>query len=555
MATAVPTSADKPSRGARAEGFLGRFRLRTKLNAIAAMGIIGALFITITTLWTTAQSDTASEEVVYVETTMQRLLQVDSAIVHLDSTQKSYVLEAGIADANTPFTENQEARQEYLAHVDEAKAAIAAVDTSKMSESGLALVGQITDKLAAWEENDQRIVTALLTNTPEGLRTAQQLTTTTSHDLLDEMATSIESLQGNADQRTTAAIENQDHSSRQSNIVSIVSLVLVTLAMLALSYLISRGILRTVRDVKTGLEAMAERDLTVPTRATTSDEIGDIAQAIETTRLAIRSTLEQVNGASSALADSSTELTGTAHEMGASTERSAERMSAISDVAQNLFNSVDTVAAGTEEMTASIREIAQSTNDAAGVAASAVTVADRTNETVAKLGESSVEIGEVIKSITSIAEQTNLLALNATIEAARAGEAGKGFAVVANEVKDLAQETSKATDDIGSRIEAIQVDTQAAVAAISEISSIIAQINDSQATIASAVEEQTATTNEMSRSVQEAADSAGNIARGVAEVATAASENRGRATSSAEAASQLDVRAEELNRLVGAFRL
>jgi methyl-accepting chemotaxis protein len=121
--------------------------------------------------------------------------------------------------------------------------------------------------------------------------------------------------------------------------------------------------------------------------------------------------------------------------------------------------------------------------------------------TVGKLGESSAEIGEVIKSITSIAEQTNLLALNATIEAARAGEAGKGFAVVANEVKDLAQETAKATEDISRRVEQIQVDTEAAVAAISEISGIIARINDTQSTIASAVEEQTATTNEMSRNV------------------------------------------------------
>ncbi|MFN8192797.1 MAG: methyl-accepting chemotaxis protein [Nocardioidaceae bacterium] len=115
---------------------------------------------------------------------------------------------------------------------------------------------------------------------------------------------------------------------------------------------------------------------------------------------------------------------------------------------------------------------------------------------MAELGNSSAEIGNVIKVINSIAEQTNLLALNATIEAARAGEAGKGFAVVANEVKELAQETAKATEDIGHRISAIQSDTENAVTAITEISAIIAQINDTQTTIASAVEEQTATTNE-----------------------------------------------------------
>jgi methyl-accepting chemotaxis protein len=116
----------------------------------------------------------------------------------------------------------------------------------------------------------------------------------------------------------------------------------------------------------------------------------------------------------------------------------------------------------------------------------------------------------VIKVITSIAQQTNLLALNATIEAARAGEAGKGFAVVANEVKELAKETAKATEDISQKIEAIQSDTRSAVQAIAEISSIISKINDYQNTIASAVEEQTATTNEIARNVTEAAKGIGD---------------------------------------------
>jgi methyl-accepting chemotaxis protein len=111
----------------------------------------------------------------------------------------------------------------------------------------------------------------------------------------------------------------------------------------------------------------------------------------------------------------------------------------------------------------------------------------------------------VIKVITSIAQQTNLLALNATIEAARAGEAGKGFAVVANEVKELAKQTAKATEDISRKIEAIQGDTKGAVEAIAQIGKIINQINDIQNTIASAVEEQTATTSEISRNVAEAA--------------------------------------------------
>ncbi|WP_313024940.1 methyl-accepting chemotaxis protein [Mobilicoccus sp.] len=152
-----------------------------------------------------------------------------------------------------------------------------------------------------------------------------------------------------------------------------------------------------------------------------------------------------------------------------------------------------------------------------------------------------------------MAEQTNLLALNATIEAARAGEAGKGFAVVANEVKDLAQETSKATEDIGRRVEAIQVDTEAAVAAISEIGAIIAQINDTQATIASAVEQQTATTNEMGRSVQDAAGGAGRIAEELTQVSKAAADSAQLSEEQSEGLHRLSALADELDRRVQDF--
>jgi methyl-accepting chemotaxis protein len=184
------------------------------------------------------------------------------------------------------------------------------------------------------------------------------------------------------------------------------------------------------------------------------------------------------------------------------------------------------------------------------VATSAVKVADKTNATVSKLGESSVEIGNVIKVITLIAQQTNLLALNATIEAARAGEAGKGFAVVANEVKELAKQTAKATEDIGRKIEAIQTDTKGAVDAIAQIGRIISQINDIQSSIASAVEQQTATTAEISRSVNEAALGSREIAQNVMGVAQAARSTTEGAANTKGSADELSRMAVELQRLV-----
>ncbi len=204
-------------------------------------------------------------------------------------------------------------------------------------------------------------------------------------------------------------------------------------------------------------------------------------------------------------------------------------------------------------MSASIKEIAKNASEAARVATSAVKLAESTNVTISKLGASSAEIRDVIKLITSIAQQTNLLALNATIEAARAGEAGKGFAVVPNEVKELAKETANATEEISQKIEAIQADTQGAIEAISQISLVIDQINDISNTIASAVEEQTATTNEISRNVAEASKGTAEIAQNITSVAHAAQSTTEGAGNSQRAAEELARMACELQQIVSEF--
>ncbi|MGY1652284.1 methyl-accepting chemotaxis protein [Geodermatophilus sp. SYSU D01119] len=314
-----------------------------------------------------------------------------------------------------------------------------------------------------------------------------------------------------------------------------------------------RRILRGVRSVQRSAEAMAAGDLTVTPEVTSGDEVGRMAAALGEAQGNLREVLAAVVSSADAVAASSEELSASAAQISASAEETSAQSGVVSGAAEEVSRNVQTVAAGAEQMGASIREIATNAAEASQVAARAVTAAETTTATVAKLGESSAEIGNVVKVITSIAEQTNLLALNATIEAARAGEAGKGFAVVANEVKELAQETAKATEDIARRVQAIQADTGAAVGAIGEISSIVAQISDRQTTIASAVEEQTATTNEMSRSVQEAAQGSGQIADNISGVSTAADSTTQALTQTRTAVDELSRMAADLRGTVGRF--
>ncbi len=309
-----------------------------------------------------------------------------------------------------------------------------------------------------------------------------------------------------------------------------------------------------LQDVGATLDKLAGGDLTAQVTTEYAGDFGKLRASVNALASQVRSAIQQIGVNASALVQAAEELNKVSQQMSASADETATQANVVSAASEQVAGNVQTVATGADEMGASIKEIAKNTADATRVATTAVKSAEATNETIGKLGQSSAEIGQVIKVITSIAQQTNLLALNATIEAARAGEAGKGFAVVANEVKELAKETAKATEDISRKIEAIQTDTKGAVAAIGQIGSVIVQINDIQNTIASAVEEQSATTNEISRNLSEAAHGSSEITKNISGVAEAARSTTAGANDAQKSAQTLERMAAELQGLIAQFK-
>ncbi|HUC64729.1 MAG TPA: methyl-accepting chemotaxis protein [Stellaceae bacterium] len=351
---------------------------------------------------------------------------------------------------------------------------------------------------------------------------------------------------------------------------------------LALAFMIGRSIVRPVTGMTEAMAKLADGDTSAPIPAQDfKDEIGAMAKAvgvfkesmIEAERLAAAQREEQAKKAErqkaieeyissfdrsmrhslDTLGTAAGELRRTAEGMSSTAEETTRQAVAVSSASGQASSNVQTVASSTEEMAASIGEISRQVAHSSQVAAKAVDQANRTNTTIMALSDAAQKIGAVVNLIQKIASQTNLLALNATIEAARAGEAGKGFAVVATEVKSLANQTAKATEDISGQINAIQTSTKDAVEAIKSIGTIIGEINAISGTIASAMEEQGATTREITRHTQEAARGTGDVSQNISGVNRAASATGAAATQVLASANGLGEQADMLRREVDQF--
>jgi methyl-accepting chemotaxis protein len=357
-------------------------------------------------------------------------------------------------------------------------------------------------------------------------------------------------------QAAAAAAERAVHAkggATRTRILFVLAFALI--ATTALASRLARSITAPLQKTVGLLARVAERDLSAELDVASQDEIGAMAQSLNTALRGMRDALTTIDSTVETLARSSAELSTVSREMANNAESSSAQSGTVAAASEQVSATVATVAAAVEEFAASITEIAKNAADAARVADEASMMAQVVNDNIARLDTSSAEIGNVVGVITSIAEQTNLLALNATIEAARAGEAGKGFAVVANEVKELASSTTKATDDISKRISTIQADTHQAITSMGDIIEIIDRINALQAAIAAAVEEQSVTTNEIGRNITEVATGAADIAHSITGAATAAQEAAHGADQTQESAVHVASVSVTLRELVNQFEI
>jgi methyl-accepting chemotaxis protein len=364
---------------------------------------------------------------------------------------------------------------------------------------------------------------------------------------------------------TKEAADEYETTSRLLMILAAVGIVFGVVA----GYLIGQfGIVKPVVLLKGVMEAFASNDLKADVPGTDRrDEVGDMARTVEVfkknglevERLKVEQQATEKRIAEQRKADmfkladdfesavgeivetvssASTELEASAGTLTSTAEHAQELTTAVAAASEEASTNVQSVASATEELSSSVTEISRQVQQSARMANEAVDQARKTNDRVGALSKAAGRIGDVVALINTIAAQTNLLALNATIEAARAGTAGRGFAVVASEVKALAEQTAKATDEIGQQITGIQAATEESVGAIKEISDTIEKLSEISSAIAAAVEEQGAATQEISRNVQQAAQGTQEVSSNITNVQRGASET-GSASSQVLAAAQM----------------
>jgi len=393
----------------------------------------------------------------------------------------------------------------------------------------------------------------------------------------------FESLENAIRQRHDAAQAQENETLTAVKRWMLIALACAMVVVLSLSLTIARSVTGAIRAMVQAMVRLARGDMQVAIPGVgRHDEIGEMAGAvdvfktnmIEAERLRAEQAEIERRQAEQRKADmhrlagdfeaavgeivetvssASTELEASAETLTTTAEHAQELATTVASASEEASTNVQSVASATEELSSSVTEISRQVQASARMASQAVGQARTTTDKVGALSKAAARIGDVVELINTIAGQTNLLALNATIEAARAGEAGRGFAVVASEVKALAEQTAKATGEIGQQISGIQTATEESVQAINAISATIEQLSEVSSTIAAAVEEQGAATQEISRNIQQAAQGTGLVSANIVNVQRGATETGSASTQVLSAAQSLSVESNRLKQQVDRF--
>ncbi len=553
--------------------WMNNLRISVKLSAVftAICLVIGISSATVYSSLGVIES--TSKMTVHTYRVLEQLAEIVSGMVNAETGVRGYLVSADTGFLG-PFESGQKQYQSAVANVTRLTADNAAQQKR---------LDQVKQNAAEWFSTVAQREIALMKDAATQSKARELESSGAGKKTMDGLRAIVQEMDAAERSLLTVRAEASSAAASRATITMIVGGLLTVLLSIIGAVALTFAVTRPIQSITKVMGVLAKGDTSVTISGVERrDEVGQMAQAvevfkinaIEVDRLKEEQQTNELRGVQQRKADmvklandfegavgeiiqtvssASTQLESSASTLSATAVRAQELTTVVAAASEEASTNVQSVASATEEMASSVNEISRQVQESARMATDAVGQARITNDRVSELSKAAARIGDVVELINTIAGQTNLLALNATIEAARAGEAGRGFAVVASEVKALAEQTARATGEIGQQITGIQAATQESVTAIKEISGTIERLSEISSTIAAAVEEQGAATLEISRNVQQAAQGTQQVSSNIVDVQRGASETGSASSQVLSAAQSLSGDSNRLKLEVGKF--